>query len=184
MMVQNLKLSRWLLALSVFVAVTLVAEGASAQEFRKMRRIARPPVAKPVVTDAKASAVLETRKAAPEQNLTPISRDVAEKAIGMLVNAWNSNTLESVLADNFFDKSRLTDAMDTKVPRDAELSILAIQDVQTLKQKIDDTPDGKVLVSTVSITVRSQLTFNDPNKGYQRREGINEYIMRIRQKSS
>ncbi|PHS22276.1 MAG: hypothetical protein COA85_11950 [Robiginitomaculum sp.] len=164
------------------LAFFAMANVSVAQEFRKMRRIARPPVTKPVVPDAKAPAVLEKLKMAPQPGLPPITRDVAEKAIGMLVDAWNSNTLQSVLADSFFDKSRLTDAMDTKVPRDAELSVLAIQDVQTLKQKIDDTPDGKVLVSTVSITVRSQLTFNDPDKGYQRREGVNEYIMRIRQK--
>ena len=177
---------KWgLWAMTLFLGLSMVFAGAqlvSAQEFRKMNRIARPPALKPANPKPKTAPSRQSVTQAPA--LTPVSRAVAEKAVGMLVNAWNENNLDKVLADTFFDKSRLTDAMDIQVPRDAELSVLAIQDVQTLKQKIDDTPDGKVLVSTVSVTVRSQLTFNDPDRGYQRREGINEYIMRIRQKSS
>jgi len=91
--------------------------------------------------------------------------------------------VNSVLGDEFFDKSRLSDAMNAKVPRDARLSVLAIQDVQTLGQKTADSPSGRLLVSTVSVTAKTQLTFNDPANGYQRREGVNEYIIRIKQRA-
>jgi len=62
------------------------------------------------------------------------------------------------------------------------LSVLSIQDVQTLGQKTVDSPMGRLLVSTVTITLKTQLTFNDPVNGFQRREGVNEYTMRIKQR--
>jgi len=94
-----------------------------------------------------------------------------------------ANNVSSVLGDAFFDKSRVSDAMNAKVPRDARFEVLAIQDVQTFGQKTMDSPSGKLLVSTVSVTARAQLTFNDPVGGYQRREGVNEYILRIKQRA-
>jgi len=114
--------------------------------------------------------------------MKPVSRNVAETAMEKVVAAWNGNRIDSVLSDSFFDKSRLADSMNAKVPRDARLSVLAIQAVQTLGQRVESGPRGKVLVSTISITAKTQLTFNDPTNGYQRREGTNEYIVRVKQR--
>jgi len=139
-----------------------------ASEFRTFRPILTP-IAMP-------------QGAAVQANIKPVSRQLAEKAVGKLIDAWNSNQLDGVLATEFTDKSRLTDAMNSKVPRDARLEVLGIQSMQTLQQSVVDSPNGKLLVSTVSVTVKTQLTFNDPANGYQRREGINEYILRIKQK--
>jgi hypothetical protein len=172
--------SALLLGLSIVVAFP---QGVSAQEFRKMNRIARPPALKPVTPKPKARTAPGRQSIAQAPELTPVSRAVAEKAIGMMVGAWNNNTLENVLADSFFDKSRLTDAMGSDVPRDALLSVLAIEEVQTLKQNFEHSVSGSVLNSTVSITVRTLISFNDPVKGYQRIEGENEYIIRIRQRT-
>ena len=40
---------------------------------------------------------------------------------------------------------------------------------------------AEVLVSTVSALVRAQLEFDDPLRGFQRREGSNELLLRIRE---
>jgi len=155
------------------IAVTCIigVQTVYASEFRSFRPILTP------ASVPKAGALAATLR----PGIKPVSRKLAEKAVGKIIAAWNGNHIGSVLGDEFFDKSRLSDAMNSKVPRDAQLEILAIQDVQTLQQKIADSPSGKLLVSRVSVTVRTQLTFNDPRNGYQRREGVNEYIMRIKQ---
>ncbi|MDQ7010597.1 MAG: hypothetical protein Q9M29_02125, partial [Mariprofundaceae bacterium] len=119
---------------------------------------------------------------APAARVKPVSRRLIAKAVDKVIAAWNGNNVDSVLSDQFFDKSRLADAMNSKVPRDARLEVLAIQDAQTLSQSTADSPHGRLLVSMVSVTVKTQLTFNDPANGYQRREGTNEYILRIRQR--
>ncbi len=147
--------------------------GAQASEFRSFRPVLTPAV----VSDGQGMAAN-----AATRPLKPISRNLAEKAISKIIAAWNGNNINSVLSDNFFDKSLLSNAMNSKVPRDAQLEVLSIQDVQTFNQQVLDSPNGKILVSTVSITVRTQLTFNDPVNGYQRRKGVNEYIMRIKQR--
>lgn len=153
----------------IFVMVASMGlQVAWASEFRSFRPILTSVA---VVSGGQSTAAVK-----------PISRNLAEKAMSKIIAAWNGNNVNSVLGDSFFDKSRLNDAMNAKVPRDARLEVLSIQDVQTLGQKTVGSPAGKLLVSTVSITAKTQLTFNDPVNGYQRREGTNEYIMRIKQR--
>lgn len=174
----------WLPQLFVVLLFSFAMTNISvAQEFRKMNRIARPPAKQALVPKPSAASVNPSPTDVQAGQMKPVSRQTAEQAIEMLVKAWNGNTLGTVLADNFFDRSRLLDAMGSNVPRDASFSVLAIQDVQTLKQKYETGSSGKVLNSTVSITVHSQLTFNDASGKFQRLEGVNEYIMHIRQKS-
>jgi len=125
--------------------------------------------------------VIPAGQAMAQANIKPISRALIVKAVNKLVAAWNGNAMDAVLGNDFYDKFRLADAMNSKVPRDARLEVLSIQATQTLSQKTADSPSGELLLSIVSATVRTQLTFNDPVNGYQRREGTNEYIMRIKQ---
>jgi len=155
------------------LVLTLVIHGvlagaAMASEFRAFR---------PILTPAAAGT-----GSGAQQIIQPVSRTVAKKIADKIVAAWNGNQINSVLAENFYDRSRLNDAMNVKVPRDARLSVLGIQDVQTLGQQVEDAQGDRQLVSTVSITLKTQITFNDPVNGYQRRVGTNEYIVRVRQR--
>ena len=123
------------------------------------------------------------RKALPPEKIKPVPRELVEDAVKELIQAWNNNNLEEVLSEDFYDKDLLLDAMSEKVPRDAELRILSIQGIQTLSQHVEVEPSGeKWLVSTVSATVRTQVEFNDPDTGFQRREGTNEYIFLVKEK--
>jgi len=164
--------NRWS-GMLVFIAFLFFSGGVQASEFRSFRPILTPALVSggQGVTGRAVSA------------LKPLSRNMAEKAMSKIIAAWNGNNINSVLGDNFFDKSLLSNAMDSKVPRDARLEVLSIQDTQTLNQQVTDSPSGKLLVSMVSVTAKTQLTFNDPANGYQRREGVNEYIIRIKQRA-
>lgn len=159
----------------MLICNTLICSTVQAGEFRDFR-----PILTPVAVAGGGSVSLG--RAASAGPLKPVSRDLASTAMKKIISAWNGNRLGKVLAGDFYDKSQLSDSMNTKVPRDARLSVMAIQGVQTLGQQTEDSPSGKLLVTTVSITAKTQMTYNDPTNGYQRRDGTNEYIVRIKQR--
>ncbi len=137
-----------------------------AQESRQFNRIATPQVQQ-LPAGARAVATLR-----------PITMAQAESAMQSVATAWNTPQLDPLLASNFYDKSRLLDALNTNYPRDAKLRVLAVQGVQTLGQYVQSGAAGaEQLVSRVSVTARTQVEFNDPRTGAQRLEGTNEYIL-------
>lgn len=158
------------ISLILILAVFYLPSGrALASEFRLIRPIPTPKA--------------PPEKAVPVEKIRPVDREVVEGAVRELIQAWNNKNIEGVVGEEFYDKSRLSDAMDEKVPRDAELRILSIQGIQTLNQYTEVDPSGaRWTVSTVSATVRTQLEFNDPDSGFQRREGTNEYIFMVKEK--
>jgi hypothetical protein len=157
-----------LLAVAV-LACALVTPAADAAQFRGSNRIERPG-AEP---EAPAGA---TRVEKPE----PVPRKLIEDAVRELMGAWNTEKLERLLADSFFDRSRLLDAIVEDAPRDATIRILSIQNVQTLTQFTRPEGEGSTLViSTVSAVVRTQVEFNDPTSGFRRLEGTGEYLFEI-----
>ena len=155
--------------LFIWLITLFPLSGVHGTEFRVIKPILTPQAGLP-------------EGAKPVSRIEPVNRKIVEGAVKKLMEAWNGNALEKMLGKEFYDKSRLDDAMDDKVPRDAKLRVLSIQGVQTLNQYIEDRDEKKSRVSTVSVTVRTQLEFNDPENGFQRREGTNEYVFRIKQR--
>lgn len=152
----------------LLVVVVGVDCSVSAREFRGIKAIPTPKA-----LPGNAKAVAETQ---------PVDRKIVENAVNKLMAAWNKASLDKFLGDDFYNRTRLIDAIDNKVPRDASLRILTIEGIQTLTQNIQSDTSGKEwIVSTVSATVKTQLEFNDATKGFRRREGVNEYIFRIKQ---
>ncbi|MBN8531274.1 MAG: hypothetical protein J0L97_05375 [Alphaproteobacteria bacterium] len=147
-------------ALTILAAL-LLASSAYAQEFRAMNRIASPGKA------PEGAVALDEVQAVP--------RAVVEKGVQELMASWNTGQLEKHLAENFYDKSRLDDAISTNMPRDAKLTVLGIQGQQTLQQFKKD----NATISRVSVTVRTRLEYNDPARGRRSFEGTNEYILRV-----
>ena len=155
------------------IALVAVAPLAVAQEVRQLNRIATPQ-ALPTLPPG-ARAVTASR---------PVPRERIEAAVNQVTASWNTAELAPLLAENFYDKSRLLDALNARVPRDAKLRVLAIQGIQTLNQYLQANPGGtEDLVSRVSVTVRTQLEFNDPTKGFQRLDGTNEIILLVTEPS-
>ena len=137
-----------------------------AQEFRKINPIPRP---------GKGAG----RSIAPSEYY-PISRDQMKKKMKEIFSQWNNGDLSKYLADDFYDKTRLLDNMYEKVPRDARIRVMSIRETQLMNQQVLFSPNGtKRIVSTVSVTATTQIEFNDPQRGFRRLEGENEYILRV-----
>jgi hypothetical protein len=104
-----------------------------------------------------------------------VSRERVEAAVREIVAAWGDRRLDEVLAAGFYDRDRLRDVIEARVPRDARLRIVAIQGFQVVDQWLL----GRTLVSRVSVTVRTQLEYNDPAAGLQRRDGVNDFLFPV-----
>jgi len=79
----------------------LAVPAAEAAQFRGFNTI-RTPAALPPGT-------------VPVERVVPIDQSLIEQAVRDLMAAWNSGGLERMLANDFFDRSRLLDAI---VPRE------------------------------------------------------------------
>lgn len=159
-----------LTALLVVVAL-MAASPATARQFRHVV---------PIATPAKHSASLPDG-AKPVEKPQALSRDQVRAAVDQVLSKWNTSEMEQTLADNFFDRTRLSDAMDTVVPRDATLRVQSVQGVQTLQQYIMPSNSGDSRVSIVSATVRTQVEFNDPDTGFVSLPGLNEFVLKVTQ---
>ncbi len=155
------------------ICVTLAAllgglPPAQAQEVRRFNRIVTPLAAPALPPGARAVA-----------SARPVPRAKVESAVEQITTAWNTPRLEPLLAESFYDKQRLMDSLGTLVPRDAKLRVLGIQGVKTLNQYVQADARGEQLVSRVSVTLRTQVEFNDPRDGFRRLEGDNEVVLRV-----
>ena len=162
--------TKWALAaLSISACVVPVAETA---EFRS-----RNPIAVPARLPEGARPVTQFRS---------VDRSVIEGTIKRLFAAYTHKpgALDDLLAESFLDRSRVLDNLTRTLPRDATLKVLGIQGAQTLNQHIESDPraDGELLVSIVSVVVRSELQFNDRIAGFARLPTTSEYVFRIEQK--
>ncbi len=155
-----------LFPLLIFIWIFPLSVVHAAKEFRDIQRLNHP-----------SSADTESGKI-----IKPVESSVVEAAVQEVFSKYNTSKFESLLADSFYNKSLLTDAIDSKVPRDAVMRVLGIRGTQTLGQTIEVQPESNFnkLVSTVSVTVNAQMEFNNAS-GFQRREGTNEMILKITQ---
>lgn len=146
-------------------ALLLGATSAPAQDAsRPFNPIARPAARAPLPGGA-------VRVSPPR----PVSRERVERAVAILIQAWNDRRLDTVLAPNYQRRDELRDALETKVPRDAKLRVVAIQGWQVLDQYVKE---GRIHTQ-LSVTVRTQLENNDPSAGYVVRDGTNEYVITL-----
>jgi len=152
-----------LLLLIVMLCMTLQVQ---ARSFRSIQ-----PIATPTALPEGATRMTISQ---------PIERSLVEQAVRDVATAWNGGGLSELLADDFSSRSRLLDTIAEVVPRDARLTVLAIQAVSTLEQYRQD----KVITSTVSAVVRSQIEFNDPVTGFQRLEGTGEWYFKVEEADS
>jgi hypothetical protein len=137
---------------------------ALAQESRSINPIARP----------QGKVQLRNDGAVPINPPQPVAREKVEAAIRRIAAAWSERKLDRVLSQQFSDRQRLIDALETKVPRDARLRVVGIQGWQVLDQH----RRGPRITSKLSVTVSTQVEFSD-SSGYQVRPGTNVYIISI-----
>ncbi|RLA43705.1 MAG: hypothetical protein DRR04_08740 [Gammaproteobacteria bacterium] len=150
------------------LALILVAP-ASAREFRTLKQI--------------RSSSLVPEGASTVQQFISVDKRLINQAVDQIMEQWSTPQMQAYLSKDFYDASRLEDVIDTLVPRDAIVRILAVSGVQTLQQYHEQEPATgmDVRVSRVSVTVRTQLEYNDPNTGLVRLPGTTEYILKFRE---
>lgn len=166
------------LVLFMLMAGIIAVFGYRVTEARQFRQIIPIP-------SAQKSGVKLPDGAVPLSQARSLDREQVQAAVEQVITRWNNSGLDQVLAEEFFDKSRLTDAIDTVVPRDASLRVQSIQGVQTLQQyRLPGESGGSQIVSIVSATVNTQVEFNDPQAGFVRRQGLNEFILKITHQES
>ena len=148
----------------VFFLIQFLSLPAHAKEFRDIQRLKKPEV------EGEAAKIIQ-----------PVESAVVEQAVEEVFSKYNTPEFEALLSKGFYNKDRLTTAIDEKVSRDATMRVLGIRGIETLGQTIQADSSGvNKLVSTVSVTVRSQMEFSN-SSGFQRRDGTNELILRITQ---
>ncbi len=117
------------------------------------------------------------------QQPTPLNVENVRSNVENLFNTWNNGDVTNKLSDNFYDKTRFGDAMQTNIPRDSKVKVMGMGSVQTLEQRIVTDPDGsKRKVTLGSVNVNSQVEFNDPGKGFVRVPGTNEIVFEMSEK--
>jgi len=162
---------------AVIGAALVVWARVEASEFRSMEVIPSP---RPM-----ASETPETDKYIRQvKRKVPVPRRVIEAAVNKIFSSYNSPALANFLAENLPNRSRLLDAVDISVPRDAQLRVVAIRNAHTLNQVVRLDPDGGApkLISRVAVTVQAKLEFNDASAGFIRRVGTTEFVLTLKQK--
>ena len=154
------------------ICILLIANTAlNARQFRTITPIASPA----------ANKVGLPEGAVPVDQPEPVAREEVQPMLQELIAKWNTLEMADTLSEEFYDKSRLMDVMDTGVPRNAKLRLQSIQGVQTLQQYIvPDSSGGRgEQVSIVSATARTQLEFNSSTSAFVSLPGTNEFILEI-----
>lgn len=129
----------------------------------------------PIATPAVPALRLSSPRAVP--------REVVEKAVRDIADAWNSGRLEGYLDRDFANGLRLEDVFRFTLPRDAKLVVLSIRSVSVLDQQLSREPvtpnQAPSVVSLVNAVVETQIEFLDGRAGFVRLPGSNEFTLRI-----
>ena len=147
---------------------------AEAQEVRRIQ---------PIKSPASFKAPLE-EGLQPVKEQIPVNRQTVEKTMQKIANSWNSQDMAKSLSGSFYEKDRLMDSMNANAPVDARLRLLSVGSYRVINQGIKQDPGGDLLISRVSVSVKTQIEYNDPAKGFQRRQGEQEYIIKITQRGA
>ena len=155
---------------ALFLMATLPVTTGYAQEMRSLNRIA-----------TSRSLMKEVPKGSSMvQQPTPIGREVIQTALEKIEKAWNTPAFDQLVSEQFNDKERLKDAMETEIPADAVLRIQSVRSISTLTQVIAPSPDGgKQRISTVVVILETRTEFNDPVNGFISVPGINEATLEV-----
>ena len=155
---------------SLLLATQLFFTTGYAGEMRSLNRIGTPRSLMEGVPEG-ASVV---------QSIEPIAREVIEKALQKIERTWNTPAFDPLVSEQFNDKNRLKDAMETETPDDARLRILSVRSISTLTQMIVPSPDGgNQRISTVVAILDTRTEFNDPVNGFVSSPGVNEATLEV-----
>ena len=153
---------------SVIVALVAVSvtDTVQARQFRSIRPLATPEKMAP--------------NAVPTKRFRRLKASVVRAAVRQIAHAWNTGQLSPMLSrEKFYNRSRLLDALSIVVPNDAKLRVVSVGGVTTLQQYSEPINGRRRQVNIVSAIVNTQLEFHDPNNGFVKIPGRNEFVLEI-----
>lgn len=151
------------------LAAILTVVGASSTDARQFRTI------RPIATPEKLPD-----NAQPVEQFRPVRAQIVRAAVEKLAEAWNTGNLDPMLSrEKFYNKDRLLDTLAGDVPRDALLRVLSVGGITTLDQYYQPRDGRRRQINIVSAIVRTQIEFNDPNNGFIRLDGRNEFVLEV-----
>ncbi len=150
--------------LFVFLAYKNISYSQEARTFR--------PIATPKRAKKGMKPVLQS---------IPVSGAKINTFVKDMFNSWKRGSdFGKYLSDDFYNKDTLVDAMNYKIPVDAKIRVLSTRNVRILQQYTKPLPNGHIEVtSTASVTVNTQIEFNDVTRGLRKLDGENDYILEI-----
>lgn len=157
-------------AVVAILLLALVAVEAQGRQFRSIQTIPTPQV---LVRDLPPGAVVS-------KAIDPIPHQTVERRVAQMIAKWNTPEMGETLAEEFYDRTRLLDTVETAVPKDAALRLLGVQSAQTLQQYSLPGPDGRPAeqVSIVAVVAQTQIEYSGPD-GLVRLPGTNEYLIKV-----
>ena len=167
---------RWI-ALSLLLSAGI----AEAADFRKIRPIGpnRAPIQQQAPTVG--PSLNDNQVAAPEgAGFVPVDPSAVRVAFAALLEKWNQPEFAQAVQNSLFDGDRFIEVLFQDVPRNATLRVLGITGVTTLDQSFVEVNGSVQRASIVSLSANTQVEFVDANGNFQRREGTNEFLIRVR----
>tara|TARA_R110002049_G_scaffold116188_1_gene268619 strand:- start:426 stop:938 length:513 start_codon:yes stop_codon:yes gene_type:complete len=158
-------------ALALALVATLIVP--ASVESRQFRAIQAIPTPQTLTRDLPPGAVVS-------ETIEPIPHETVERRMGQLIAKWNTPEMEETLAQEFYDRTRLLDTVETQVPKDAKLRLLGVQSAQTLQQYHLPGPNGRFAtqVSIVAAVARTQIEYSGAG-GLVRLPGTNEFLLKV-----
>ncbi len=151
-----------------------------AAEFRTIN-----PIHAPTRDTSGTASVVDPALQKARQRLETRTVDLARAALTRLIEAWQTGgDLNALLSERFYDRKRFLDVRERVSPVDAKLRLQAIEAIQVLSRSFDSHPrvaGAWVLNSRVSIRARTQLEYTHPKGGFQKLEGVNEFVVHVAQ---
>lgn len=179
-MSMTLRLSYVLCAAVASIGLFAAMSGADARGFRSADRILTPEL----LAVGEDVSSLPGLVGEPLSGPVPIPRLHVEQAMEQVLANWGDTRFRRALSDDFVDGDRLADTATLLVPRDAQVRVLGISNIDTLDQVLrrDEGPDdGDLLVSRITLTAQTQVEFLDRTTGaFRLLRGTNDYVLLLR----
>lgn len=157
----------------VLAVLALSMTSVDAREFRERRTITTPLNEEKLAGPAEDGSVKLT-------DAVQLDEAKIKAAIIRLMSNWGTPELERNLSSRFSNRQQLLDAIATDVPFDAKLDVQSVRGIRVLSQRSkQDAQHGRVIVSVVAAEVETDVRYQDPQLGFQKLNGLGEYVFEI-----
>ncbi len=138
----------------------------SAQANSATLSLSEPP------THSSLSILLRSRPAPDRTRVT--------QALERTLQAWGTPQLQALLASDFYDADRLQNDLRDRIPTDARLQLLRLEDFRIIHDNVITTTDQKIArVWLVVADAITQIELNDPIAGFVSLRGKQRYTLRL-----